>query len=232
MLIDSTVKYAMEFVKDKRALDIGCIGAVWEEGSFRQFCARHRKLLETAGELYGIDVNQEGILRAREEGLTNIYFCDVCHVFHAQYFIMHHANEEKFDVVTCMDCIEHLMNVGNFLENTKMFLKPGGKVFIATANMFFVRYWLRKLKGNMTVSHEHAAWYCEKTLRQVCEFAGYKVEQSFFANDGKPLDEEVEQLGGVQFEEWMAKRICVVATVPEARPKWSISDMRPKQVKI
>ena len=231
MLIESTTEYAIEFVKGKRALDVGCIGTMLEEQP-KMFCARHKRLSETADELFGIDINEEGIRRANEEGLSKIHLCNVCHVFHVQYFLMHHSDEEKFDVITCMDCIEHLMNVGNFLENMKMLLKPGGKLFIATANMFSVRYWLKKLEGSLVISDEHVAWYCEKTLWQVCEQAGYSIEHVFFSNDGKSTDDEAYLIADYGFEEWMSKRVCIVVEAKETIPRWAVCDTRPNLVKV
>jgi SAM-dependent methyltransferase len=45
----------------------------------------------------------------------------------------------NFDALTALEVIEHLMNVGLFLSESSRILKPGGKLFLSTPNILFLK---------------------------------------------------------------------------------------------
>ena len=203
----------VDMCRDKVVVDVGCIY------SLDNLCGQYKKRYEVAKECYGIDSNLKGIHEARNQGVKNLCLVDVCAPASEEFtdiemFLWGEVQGRKFEVVIATDIIEHLMNVGNFLANMKHLMNEKSKLFIGTANLFHLTWWMRKAKGTLEVSHEHTSWYDEVTLRQVVEFAGYKVEKMFYY--GRPVDEEsmyVLDMEGMKFKPWMSKRIGVLATL-------------------
>lgn len=203
-------------------VDVGCIGNPEAE----VLCGQYKKRYEVAKECHGLDLNEQGIRKANNQGVKNLWRVDVCDTggnvayggaasSEIEFFMsMRLTYRKRFDLVIATDIIEHLMNVGNFLVNMKHLMNENSKLVIGTANIFHLTYWMRKAKGTLEISHEHTCWYDEVTLRQVVEFAGYKVEKMFYY--GKPQDEAsmyVLDMQGGKFKPWMSKRIGAVASL-------------------
>lgn len=104
----------------KRVLDIGCGGGILAE-------AMHRR----GAQVTGIDMGEAPLEVARlhllESGLD---------VDYRQMTAEHLAQEEagRYDVVTCMEMLEHVPNPGSVVRACCQLVKPGGHVFFATIN--------------------------------------------------------------------------------------------------
>ena len=44
------------------------------------------------------------------------------------------AGEEKFDVITCLEMLEHVPDPGSVIASCASLLKPGGHLFVSTIN--------------------------------------------------------------------------------------------------
>ncbi len=102
-----------------RVLDIGCGAGILSESIARLSAA-----------VVGADPAQSNIAVARHhaaaEGLSIDYRCTTAEALAAQ--------GEAFDVVLAMEVIEHVANVGLFIDRTAAMVKPGGLMFCATFN--------------------------------------------------------------------------------------------------
>lgn len=115
-------------LKDKNLIDVGCGGGILSEA------------LSVAGaHVTGIDLAPQSIeiakLHLHESNLSINYKCvDVQDI----------ANEypEQFDVVTCMEMLEHVPQPEVIIENCIKLLKPGGIAFFSTINRTFKSYTL------------------------------------------------------------------------------------------
>ncbi len=47
---------------------------------------------------------------------------------------------EKFDVILCLEIVEHIQNLDTFLKTSSELLKKNGIIFIATINRTFQSY--------------------------------------------------------------------------------------------
>lgn len=100
-------------------LDIGCGGGILSESIAR-----------IGAKVLGIDVCEENILaaqlHAKKVGLEQIeYKCTS---------IEELEKKNKYDVILCMEVIEHVDNLAFFVEESVHLLKPGGLIFISTLN--------------------------------------------------------------------------------------------------
>ncbi len=107
-------------LKGKRILDVGCGGGILCE-SFA---------LEGA-EVVGIDLAEAGLevakLHLLESGL-NVNYQKIT----AEEFA--ESNAETFDIVTCMEMLEHVPEPSSIIKSCSKLAKPQGKVFFSTIN--------------------------------------------------------------------------------------------------
>ena len=119
---------AAQFGRDARAakpfeglrfLDIGCGGGL--------LCEPMARL---GAEVVGADASATNIevarLHAAESGVSIDYRAETAESLAEQ--------GEKFDVILNMEVVEHVADVGLFIEKCAEMLKPGGVMFVATIN--------------------------------------------------------------------------------------------------
>jgi 2-polyprenyl-6-hydroxyphenyl methylase / 3-demethylubiquinone-9 3-methyltransferase len=104
----------------KRVLDVGCGGGLLAESLARQ-----------GAQVSAIDLAPSMIevatLHAHESQLQIDY-----QVASAEQFAQQHAG--AFDVITCMELIEHVPSPAALLQALAQMLQPGGQLFISTIN--------------------------------------------------------------------------------------------------
>ena len=107
-------------IKDKRILDVGCGGGILCES-----------LALEGAEVVGIDLAEAGLevakLHLLESGLDVNY-----QKITAEEFA--ESNAETFDIVTCMEMLEHVPEPSSIIKSCSKLAKPQGKVFFSTIN--------------------------------------------------------------------------------------------------
>jgi len=113
--IDSKINVA-----GKRVLDVGCGGGILTEA-----------LAHRGAQVTGIDMGEAPLAVARlhllESGLNVDY-----QRASAEQFAQQHAGE--FDVLTCLEMLEHVPDPASVLSACQRLLKPGGQLFVSTIN--------------------------------------------------------------------------------------------------
>jgi 2-polyprenyl-6-hydroxyphenyl methylase / 3-demethylubiquinone-9 3-methyltransferase len=104
----------------KRVLDVGCGGGLLSEAMARR-----------AAQVTGIDLGAATIevasLHALQSGLSITYLRQAAE---------EHASEAagRYDVVTCMEMLEHVPDPSGILQALRTLVRPGGDVFVSTLN--------------------------------------------------------------------------------------------------
>tara|TARA_E500000331_G_scaffold292851_1_gene289859 strand:- start:1019 stop:1720 length:702 start_codon:yes stop_codon:yes gene_type:complete len=107
-------------IQDKRVLDVGCGGGILSES------------LTKAGALVtGIDAGERPISVAKLH-----QFESGCEIDYQQTTVEEFAQHspEPFDVITCLEMLEHVPNPDSVIETCAALLKPGGNLFLSTIN--------------------------------------------------------------------------------------------------
>ena len=104
----------------KRVLDIGCGGGILSES-----------MATLGADVKGIDLSHEALgvadLHSLESGVTVNYEEIAAEALAAR-------EPASFDVVTCMEMLEHVPDPSKVVEACKTLVKPGGWVFFSTLN--------------------------------------------------------------------------------------------------
>ena len=104
----------------------------------------------------------------------NQVFIDfLCKSGHSTYSDFNQIREEKFDLVTCFNVIEHVEDAITFVKNMYEILKPGGTLLIETPNS---NDYLLNILGEDFASFfyrvQHRFYFDEQSLKQVMIYSG------------------------------------------------------------
>ena len=112
---------ALAHLKGQRALDVGCGGGILAEAMARR-----------ASQVTGIDLATRPLgvarLHALEAGVENIEYREIAAEALAAEAPGH------FDVVTCMEMLEHVPDPSSVVRACATLVRPGGWVFFSTLN--------------------------------------------------------------------------------------------------
>ncbi len=108
-------------IADKRIVDVGCGGGILSEALARE-----------GAEVLGIDLSAELVdiaeLHALEQGVDKVRYERISAEELAE------REPESFDLVTCMEMLEHVPRPASVVAACARLVKPGGKVFFSTLN--------------------------------------------------------------------------------------------------
>jgi 2-polyprenyl-6-hydroxyphenyl methylase/3-demethylubiquinone-9 3-methyltransferase len=107
-------------LQGKTAVDVGCGGGILSESMARQ-----------GATVTGIDMGEAPLTVAQLHAMDAGFDVDYQKI-PAEAFAEQHAG--KFDVVTCMEMLEHVPDPSSIIKACQKMLKPDGKVFFSTLN--------------------------------------------------------------------------------------------------
>jgi 2-polyprenyl-6-hydroxyphenyl methylase / 3-demethylubiquinone-9 3-methyltransferase len=107
-------------VNHKKILDVGCGAGILTES----LALHHAQVL-------GIDASDSLIAEARRHAFDMGITVDYQHATAEQLLASHTG---QFDVITCMELLEHVPDPAKLIADCAQLLKPGGKLFLSTLN--------------------------------------------------------------------------------------------------
>lgn len=173
MEVHGYVENIADKIRNKRALDIGCLG------SFRKtLLMRHNVWAKAAKEIIGIDNNKEFLDLPVVKKRENIFYCDITNEEEVTRFLDRHG---KFPHIIATDVIEHLGNMTSFLNNVKMFMALQSTLYLTTNNVRSL-VWQAMWDGRMAFleNDDHICWFDLDTLKVLLRRSGLKVHKHFY----------------------------------------------------
>lgn len=168
--------FLREYVKGKTVLDVGCVEheASAETSEFWV----HRKLVESAKSVLGIDVLEKDVEELKQRGY-NIICADAMNDWLAQ----------TFDVIVVGEVIEHVVNPGALLTNMRRHLDEDGKLILTTPHTF---YFLNVLTAWFSWQKkwwhpDHVAWYEPFVIAGMLRKTGYAVDTCYYFTRSRKL---------------------------------------------
>jgi SAM-dependent methyltransferase len=173
----------VEFANGKRVVHVGFVDERRMEDKLERGQWLHERLREVASSLVGLDVSEEGVRWAREQGFE-------AHVVDAQSpNAVAELGVEPADVVIAGEVIEHLDAPGPFLRAMPNLVDPGGVLVITTPNAYRLLNFLSPATGDELIHPDHTAWHSPHTLRNLLERNGWEVEgMAYYRNPAPTLD--------------------------------------------
>lgn len=152
----------------KRVIDIGCGGGILAES-----------MAARGAQVIGVDLSEKALGVARlhlyESGQSVDY-----RLISAEE--MARDNPEGFDVVTCMEMLEHVPDPASTIRACAALVKPGGKVFFSTLNRNLKSYLMAVVGAEYVLkllpkgTHEYAKFIKPSELARYVREAGLDVE--------------------------------------------------------
>ena len=134
----------------KSVIDVGCGGGILSES-----------LAKLGANVTGIDMGDEPLnvakLHALETGVNVEYVKSTAEE-------MANKNAEQYDVVTCMEMLEHVPEPASIINACAQMVKPGGYVFFSTLNKTLKSYLLAIIAAEKVLkivpegTHDHKSF--------------------------------------------------------------------------
>ena len=162
-------------VAEKKVLDVGCGGGILAES-----------LAQRGAQVTGIDMGDAPLgvakLHQLESGLSIDYQKST-----AEDFAQKHEN--AFDVVTCLEMLEHVPDPSSVVRACAKMVKPGGHVFFSTINR------ISKAFLFATIGAEYVLRLLPRGTHEYAKF----IRPSELANWSRESNLQVNQMTGLLF---------------------------------
>lgn len=153
----------------KQVLDVGCGGGILSESMAKQ-----------GAQVLGVDMGHEPLQVARLHALEQNVKLDY------QRITVEELAEQRpasFDVVTCMEMLEHVPDPASIVRACAKLAKPGGKLFFSTINRTRQSWLLMILAAEQILkivpkgTHDHAKFIRPAELIRCCDSADLLTKQ-------------------------------------------------------
>jgi 2-polyprenyl-6-hydroxyphenyl methylase/3-demethylubiquinone-9 3-methyltransferase len=158
-------------LQGKRILDVGCGGGILADAMARQ-----------GGQVTGIDLAGKALkvaqLHALEAGTQGVEYREISAEALAA------EQPASFDVVTCMEMLEHVPDPSSVVRACAALVKPGGHVFFSTINRNAKAFLFAIVGAEYVLSmlprgtHEYAKFIKPSELAAYCRSAGLNLQQT------------------------------------------------------
>ncbi|MFZ6846312.1 bifunctional 2-polyprenyl-6-hydroxyphenol methylase/3-demethylubiquinol 3-O-methyltransferase UbiG [Undibacterium sp. RuTC16W] len=152
----------------KTVIDVGCGGGILAES-----------MAKKGANVTGIDLSEKALkvadLHGLESGISVRYEKIAAEDMAAR-------ETERFDVVTCMEMLEHVPDPASVIQACYRMVKPGGHVFFSTLNRNLKSYVFAILGAEYLLqllpkgTHDYAKFITPAELSQAIRNAGLQVE--------------------------------------------------------
>lgn len=166
-----------------RILDVGFIGRY--EQPFLHLALRHNN---KQAQVVGVDIDMQKVVKC---GLPKTIVADAGFIA---------ARDSSFDVVLCLEMLEHLYSPMPVLLEFRRILRPGGELVITTPNAWswgnFLRHWMmgslssrseRSVYRHYLGDGDHKQFYDPLSLMSLLDHAGFKTMDVVTKNHTVPF---------------------------------------------
>lgn len=151
----------------KKVLDVGCGGGILSEG-----------MAQRGADVTGIDMGEANLTTAKLHALESGVKVDYRHITVEQ---LASEQPQSYDVVTCLEMLEHVPDPESIIRACYQLVKPGGHVFFSTINrnpkayafaIIGAEYLMKMLTPG---THDYHKFIKPSELTRWCRGAGLQV---------------------------------------------------------
>jgi 2-polyprenyl-3-methyl-5-hydroxy-6-metoxy-1,4-benzoquinol methylase len=171
MLYRKKSDWILPFTSNRKVLDLGCVQHTLEYANDPEWL--HGQIAHQASSLTGVDYLEKESKELQKRGfdirIMNVETMEL---------------NEKFDVIVAGDIIEHLSNIGMFLESTVKHMHSESIFLVSTPNPVNILRFLRVLfSGKVGGNKEHTCWFTDKMLNQLAARYGLEPVEISYVDD-------------------------------------------------
>lgn len=166
-------------LRGKTVLDVGCGGGILAEA-----------MAKSGANVTGIDVGADAILVAEDHAQKSKLIID-----YQCTAIEEYKPVDGFDVITCMELLEHVNKPELVLEHCRRLLKPSGFLFLSTINRTVKAY------ATAIIAAEYILGILPKQTHDYNKF----IKPSELNNIALALDLKLIDLQGMHYNPWQAQ---------------------------
>ena len=154
-------------LKGKHVIDIGCGGGLLSEG-----------MAALGAQVTGIDLSEKAL------GIARLHLYETGHVVDYRLISAEAMAAEapsRFDLVTCLEMLEHVPDPASTVAACARLVKPGGQVFLSTINRNPKAYLLAVVGAEYLLNllprgtHDYTRFLKPAELARLCRAAGLEV---------------------------------------------------------
>jgi 2-polyprenyl-6-hydroxyphenyl methylase / 3-demethylubiquinone-9 3-methyltransferase len=148
----------------RSVLDVGCGGGILSEA-----------LAQKGAQVIGIDVEANALDAAKKHAKLNQLFIDY------QICPIENFTHQPFDIITCMEMLEHVQEPQLVLDHCARLLKPGGYLFLSTINRTVKAYGLAILAAEYILgllpkqTHDFSKFIKPSELTAMARLTGFEL---------------------------------------------------------
>jgi 2-polyprenyl-6-hydroxyphenyl methylase/3-demethylubiquinone-9 3-methyltransferase len=154
-------------LEGKRVVDVGCGGGILSEG-----------LARAGAQVVGIDLAEELLDIAKSHADESGIEADYRRI---SAEALAEAESDSFDIVTCMEMLEHVPEPASVVRACAKLVKPGGRVFFSTLNRKLKAYLLAIVGAEYLLNmipkgtHDYATFIKPSELSRWAREAGLEL---------------------------------------------------------
>lgn len=157
----------------KKVLDVGCGGGILSES-----------MAKSGANVTGIDMSPQPLAVAKQHAQDNNLIIDYQQSTIEDFLQQHQQLQaEKFDVITCMEMLEHVPDPLSIIRSCRELLKPDGVLFMSTINRT-LKAWALVVIGAEYVlkmlpqgTHDYEKFIKPAELLAYCDQVGLACQQ-------------------------------------------------------
>lgn len=162
-------EYIFNLCRKKDVLQIGVLGDIDNYIKYNKLSEwDFSRIKEIANSALGVDINKKGIKKVEKLGIKEVIFGD------AEELTL----DKKFDVIYAGDLIEHLNNIGKFLESCKKHMKDDSLLILTTPSPYSLNMIIRSFlkKTEQGIFEEHTSLLHEKNLKELLKRFDFHIK--------------------------------------------------------
>lgn len=162
-------------IEGKSVLHIGCTDSPFTEERMKKKSLLHQLMEERTEFIVGIDINEKDIKKMKDYGIENLYALNIYNLDQKK------LPNIQFDYIVLPEVLEHLPDAGEALKKIRNFMLQNNKeakLIVTVPNKHsYLREPYNFLKNIESIHPDHKAYYSYKTLSNILEYAGFKIEK-------------------------------------------------------
>jgi SAM-dependent methyltransferase len=163
-------EFVVQYAAGKRVLHLGCVDEGLTEVKHQEGLLLHERLQKNTRELWGVDVDAEGLRWMQAHGYPHLYLADI-----EDLSTVPQLKGQSFDLILLSEVMEHLDNPGRFLQGARFLFGPETELLITVPNATSLANWMMNWDAKELVHPDHNYWFSLHTLTALLGKFGYQV---------------------------------------------------------